>query len=111
MRKKVWITISIILLILLVSYVILNRTHQKISEITTRCIGGNSTLYVQLGCHACETQKEMFGKNSQYLNIIDCWYNREKCSEIKYTPTWIINGEKYVGVTSIDELKELTGCK
>ena len=53
----------------------------------------------------------MFGKNRQYLNTIDCWYEKEKCSEIQYTPTWIIKGEKYAETLSIEKLKELTGCQ
>ncbi len=81
------------------------------SEEIAMCIGENSELYVQLGCNACETQKEMFGDNYKYLNVIDCWSEKEKCSEIQYTPTWIINGEKYTGVQSIEKLKELTGCE
>ena len=52
----------------------------------------------------------MFGKNRQYLNTIDCWYEREKCLGIQSTPSWIIKGEKYIGVQSIEKLKELTGC-
>ena len=52
----------------------------------------------------------MFGDNLQYLNIIDCFYDRTQCEGITGTPTWIINGEAYKGVQNIDRLKELTGC-
>lgn len=77
---------------------------------TAECIGENSVLYVQLGCHACETQENIFGESLEYITLIDCWYERDKCEGITATPTWIINGEKYVGVQSIEKLKELTGC-
>lgn len=82
----------------------------KTSEETAKCIGKNSILYVQLGCHACEIQKEKFGDSYKYLTVIDCWNEREKCSDIQRTPTWIIKGEKYEGILSVEKLKELIGC-
>ena len=110
MRKRAWITILVILIVVIISYAVLNRAYPDISEETAKCIGQNSTLYVQLGCHACETQEEMFGGKFQYLNTIDCWFYREKCSGITAIPTWIIKEQKYLGVQSIEKLKELTGC-
>ena len=89
---------------------ILSKKHPETPENIVKCIGENSELYGQLGCSACKKQEELFGENSKYLTIIDCWNEREKCLEIEYTPTWIIKGEKYVGVQSIEKLKELTGC-
>ena len=109
MKKRLWITIAIIIGVIIFSILIISRGN-GISKQTAMCIGQNSELYVQLGCNACESQKKIFGENIQYLTIIDCWYERVKCSEIQHTPTWIINGEKYIGVQSIEELKELTGC-
>lgn len=111
MKKRLWITIMVIIGVVVFAFLIKNgfvngNTSQQIAE----CIGENSVLYVQLGCHACENQEKLFGENYQYLNVIDCWYERDKCEDITATPTWIINGEKYVGVQTIEKLKELTGC-
>ena len=108
--KKKWATLLIIAGVIILSIIILNRSHPETQETLVKCIGENSELYGQLGCGACKKQEELFGENSQYLNIIDCWFEQEKCSGIEYTPTWIINGEKYTGVYSIEKLKELTGC-
>ena len=108
--KKKWITLGIIFIVVIISIAVLATRGNGVSEELTKCIGENSEFYVQLGCSACEKQKEMFGKNHQYLNIIDCFYEREKCSQITYTPTWIIKGNQYIGVQSIKILKELTGC-
>ena len=80
------------------------------SEGVAKCIGENSVFYVQLGCSACRIQEEMFGENYKFLNSVDCFYERESCGEIEATPTWIIKGEQYKGVQSIEKLKELTGC-
>jgi hypothetical protein len=79
-------------------------------EEITKCIGENSVLYTRLGCHFCQVQEEAFGENYQYLTTIDCFYNQEECTGITSTPTWVIKGEKYEGVQSLEKLKELTGC-
>lgn len=76
------------------------------------CLSDNSKLYTQKGCHACERQKEILGKDYEYINEIDCWVQRDKClnNDITATPTWTINGKKYIGVQTIQELKEISGC-
>jgi hypothetical protein len=112
MRKKSLITLAIILIVIIISVIILTRSSNGASKGTSMCIANHAELYIQLGCNACETQKKMFGENYKYLNVIDCFYEREKCmqEEIAYTPTWIINGTQYIGVQSIETLKNLTGC-
>lgn len=109
--KKKWINLIIILVVIGLAVFLITRQKPQTSEEVARCIGQNSMLYVQLGCHACKTQEDMFGENYQFLNKIDCWYEQEKCSDITSTPTWLIKGKKYEGVQSIEKLKELTGCK
>ncbi|MFH1787720.1 MAG: hypothetical protein ABH811_02945 [archaeon] len=110
MKKGNLITILIIMFIIILAYFIINRQHPETPNQVAECIGKNSILYIQLGCHACENQEDMFGENYQYLNKIDCFYERNKCDEITATPTWKIKGEFYEGVQSIKKLKELTGC-
>jgi len=108
--KKYWWTIAIIIAVIILAYFLINNNSSDIDEQTAKCIGENSVLYVQLGCHACKIQEDMFEDNYQYLNIIDCFYEKEKCSEIQATPTWEINGQTFSGVQSVEKLKELTGC-
>ncbi|MFH1238263.1 MAG: hypothetical protein ABIH79_01905 [archaeon] len=108
--KKYLVTLFIILGVILFSVIILNKPQPDILEGVVKCIGQNSELYVQTGCHACKIQEDIFGENKNYLNAIDCFKESEKCSGITHTPTWIIKGEKYEGVQSIEKLKELTGC-
>ena len=110
MKKRILITIIIVLAVIGFSVILLVKNNNYVSATTARCIGENSELYIQLGCHACGIQLEKFGEKEKYLNVIDCFYEREKCEGIMYTPTWVINGEKYIGVHSIEELKELCGC-
>jgi len=112
MKKRGWITFCVILGVIILSAVILTRQNEKVSEETAKCIGQKSKLYVQLGCSACVKQEKIFGDSYQYLNRTDCWFEREKCleAEISATPTWIINGKSYIGVQTIEKLKELAEC-
>jgi len=108
--KKSLITILVILSVLLLAIFILNKKPQETTEDIAKCIGNNSVLYVQLGCHACETQEKLFGENIKHITKVDCWFEREKCTDIQVTPTWTIKGQKYEGVQSIEQLKNLTNC-
>jgi hypothetical protein len=111
MNKKTWLTFGVILCVLIFAIILINyKPNYETSEELAKCIGENSILYVQLGCHACETQEEMFAENYGLLNTVDCFYEREKCTDIQVTPTWEIDRELYEGVQSVDKLKELTGC-
>jgi len=109
-KKGFCITCIIVILIIIVAILIILNQGNSTEENVAKCIGKNSILYVQLGCHACGRQEEMFGENVKYLNIIDCFFQREKCEDIVATPTWKINEELIRGVQSIEELKQLTGC-
>jgi len=111
-KKSDVITWTIILVIVLFAFIILRNpapipiTDEEIAI----CIGKNSVLYVQLGCPHCDDQEEMFGEYKKHLNIIDCFYENDKCENISGTPTWKIKGDLYSKVQSIETLKELTGC-
>ena len=112
MKKKSIISIVIILGVIALAIWAMNRPHPLTTEETAKCIGENSVLYIQLGCHACESQERIFGEYYDKLTVVDCFLTQEECltENIKATPTWKINGEEYIGVRSIAELKDLTGC-
>ena len=113
MKRDSIITIIIIIAVLVLAYAVIafpNKNPETDEEIV-KCISENSVLYIQLGCSACKSQEELFGENYKNLNVVDCFYEREECvGNIEYTPTWVINGEKIVGVQSIEKLREATGC-
>jgi glutaredoxin len=112
-KKNFYITLGIVVLVLILAVAIIFYPKDKDSTAElAKCIGEKATLYVQYGCPHCRTQEELFGENIKYINSIDCYQeeNREKCKMIQATPTWIINGEQYLGVQSLAKLKELTNC-
>ena len=115
MGRERLITIGVIVFILAVAGAIVYFKNFQGSAIQdtpleafSRYLGENSVLYVQTGCSACKAQEDLFGANIKYLNIVNCLTDRQACAEIEKTPTWIIDGQKYVGVQSIEKLKELT---
>lgn len=114
-KKKKWmrlLNVFIILIILIISFfsIMTSKNKKTPDEELIKCIGEKSKLYVQLGCPHCRTQENLFGNNLKYINLIDCFYENEKCGKITGTPAWEINGEYYLGVKSIKKLKELTKC-
>ncbi len=110
MNKKYWIAGILVILAVVVYYFATNNNSLSVSEDVAKCIGGNSVLYTQEGCIHCIRQEEMFGDSFKFLNVVDCTGNWDKCPDVTGTPTWMINGEKYIGVQEIEKLRSLTGC-
>lgn len=106
------ILVAVISLVALIGFSIEKGPEGIIDKSTTVCIAGAATLYATEWCGYCKIQKELFGINIDFLNIIDCDKERDSCIEAGITvfPTWIINGEKYTGVKTEDQLKELSKC-
>ncbi len=110
-------TIAVIAIVLVIAGAVIyfknfqGSTIQDLpSESIAKWIGAHSVLYVQTGCSHCRDQEALFGDNVKYLSIIDEKDMQKFIDEgIEATPTWVINGQKYVGVQSIEKLKELTG--
>jgi len=57
-------------------------------------------------CRFTQEQAGMFGNSFKYVNYRE--YNER--DDIKITPTWIINKQRYERVQSFDKLAQLTGC-
>ncbi len=118
-KNKLVTTIVVVSILLLAGVVIFFKNFQGStiqdlpSEKIAKWIGEHSVLYVQAGCSHCVDQENLFGENLKFLTTIDCLKETQKCvaEEIEGTPTWTIDGEKYVGVLSIEKLKELTKYK
>lgn len=118
MNNKAITAIVVILVLIVAGGIIYVKNFQgsavtdTASESVAKWIGTHSVLYFQPTCIHCIDQEKLFGDNVKYLNMVDCTKpeNLQKCIDlgIDATPTWIINGQKYVGVQSIDTLKNLT---
>jgi hypothetical protein len=94
----------------------LNSTSTKNSiDNFAKCLAEKGVeLYVSKTCPHCARQKEMFGASLQYLKYFDCLDNPEICIKkgVEVVPTWILpNGEKLLGVQSLEILSQKTECK
>lgn len=110
MKKSQIITLIFILATLILIILIILKNSNHTNSDLAKCIASKSTLYVATGCSACQHQEKLFGDDFKYLNAVNCAIEPEKCENIYAFPTWIINGEKEIGVQSIKKLKELTDC-
>jgi glutaredoxin len=72
-----------------------------------------ATFYGSSSCGHCTRQKELFGSSFQYIKYIECSMNQELCRNagVLAYPTWVINGQTYVGEKTFQELADLAGCK
>lgn len=115
-KKEIVIYAGLIILVLTIIFVIMYiKKNGNSDEETIQCIADHSTLIVKTGCSRCAAQKTILGnENLDKFKIIDCAKeeNIQKCidSGVRLLPGWIINGEKYEDIYSIEELKNMTGC-
>lgn len=79
----------------------------------------NVKFYGAYWCPHCADQKEMFGSSAHRLPYIECSpygpeaAQAEACRErgIQSYPTWIINGQRYVGILTLEELARYSEFK
>jgi hypothetical protein len=71
-----------------------------------------AVMYGSDTCHACQSQKQLFGDSFGYVTYINCINNQQLCmnENIASIPTWRIGSAKYVGVQELSRLAELSGC-
>jgi hypothetical protein len=78
-----------------------------------QCLTDNGDrMYGTLWCSHCNDQKNRFGSSFSYVDFTDCDASVSACKEqgIQAYPTWIINGVKYTGTKSLEELSLISGC-
>jgi glutaredoxin len=75
-----------------------------------------AACYTAWWCPHCQEQRESFGKEAvEVAPFVECSSENRRqlpiCrdQEIENYPTWIINGEKYLGGRDLSELIELSG--
>ncbi len=70
-------------------------------------------MYGTERCPHCKKMKAMFGSAFSGVNYIDCDAQKIQCDAagIEGFPTWAINGQKYPGEKTLQELAALTSCE
>ena len=70
-------------------------------------------MYGSDECTHCLSQKEDFEGSFDLITYVECRKQKAECEKeaIVNTPTWKIDGKRYMGRRSLSELAELSGCK
>jgi len=109
-KKLVFVSISSILIVLIVAgfgYSFIQSNKPGILDDFAKCLTEKgAVMYGATFCQYSHAQKGMFGSSSQFLEIKDF----TKDENVKKTPTWLITGNYYENVQSLDRLASLTGC-
>lgn len=79
----------------------------------------DAKFYGAYWCPACNNQKEMFGASVDRLPYIECSPGgrgnpqASVCNEagVRNYPTWIIDGQRNIGVLSLEDLAQRSGFK
>jgi hypothetical protein len=79
----------------------------------------DATYYGAFWCGTCAEQNELFGNSKRLINYVECSLpsgqgQTEACAAAGITsyPTWeFADGERVVGLMSLDALAEKTGCE
>ncbi len=111
---KIYLTLVVMVVLIVAGiYYWKNQSQLTPEEQTMKCIASKVVLYSQEDCPRCKQQKDILGEYINLFNIIECDKQTDLCikEEITGTPSWKINGKLYLGVKSIKELSDLTGCE
>jgi glutaredoxin len=110
--KKITMIVIIIAIIAIIFLIYYIKGNGNASQTTIECIASKSQIVVSKTCSACAAQKQILAKDIDKFNIIYIAENPELFEQynIRGVPTWIINNKTYVGVRSINELKQITNC-
>ncbi len=65
-----------------------------------------AVMYGATWCKYTNAQKAMFGNSMRFIDYRDFSEN----PEVKKTPTWFIDGQKYENTQSLDKLALVSGC-
>ena len=70
-------------------------------------------IYGKTICPYCNTQKNSLGEDYDEIPFIHCDDYKTECNKmgIRGYPTWIINGKKYPGQRTRENLAFLAGCE
>lgn len=113
-RKKSNLVMMLLIILIISSIITINYLKSRINpqEELMKCVAGKSHLYVSKTCSFCAQQKIILGDYIEYFNITDCLENTAECISRGITkwPAWEIENKTYLGLRSIEELKEIAGC-
>jgi hypothetical protein len=72
-----------------------------------------ATIYGTDTCTFCKDQKSDFGSSFQYVDYVNCDYEKSQCdlAGVSAYPTWTYDGNRLRGKQKLSYLSDLTGCR
>lgn len=115
--KNYFVYLIIIILVISIFVYLYNKPGRY--DNFSKCLSESGLkMYGSYQCGACAKQKAMLGKSFNFINYVECGPlsgpKNQVCidNNIGAYPTWIDNnGDSYVGVQSLKDLEEISGCK
>lgn len=128
MNKRCWSStcLNVTTALLLIAYVVgsssfaLWAADTRNLDAFAQCLADkNVTMYGSFLCPHCDDQKKLFGSSFRYVTYVECSVRGSRqiafvcnMAQIQHTPTWVFaNGDRLVGVQSLESLSTRTGCK
>jgi hypothetical protein len=118
MGTKKFVIIGLVVLILVGFVLVTNQATPGKYDSFAKCLGAkDAKMYGAYWCSHCQNQKKEFGNSFQYVNYVECDAagtnpQPQLCTAagIRGYPTWVIDGKKYEGELSLDEIATYSGC-
>jgi len=109
-KKMLWISLSSLIVILIMGgfgYSFVQSNKPGPLDDFAKCLTEKGAImYGASFCKYTHGQKGMFGNSAKYLDYRDF----SEDANIKFTPTWVIDGQYYKNAQSLDRLAFITGC-
>ena len=110
-----YFVLGFVLLIVLYIFVFSPTGEKTNYEPFAQCLtDAGVKMYGTDWCHFCQDQKSRFGNKAfKLVDYVNCDFNQAECNlaGVEGYPTWLINGEIYQGVQSLEALSSLSGCQ
>ena len=109
-KKIILISIVLVVIVLIVGGIGFSYINSKkpgpLDDFAKCLTEKGAVMYGASWCQYTQAQKRMFGNSMKFIDYRDFSEN----PEVKTTPTWFINGQKYEKTQSLDRLAAVTGC-
>nr|AQS32412.1 hypothetical protein [uncultured archaeon] len=110
-KKVLFISIVSVIIVLIIGGIGFSYINSKkpgpLDDFAKCLTEKGAVMYGASWCQYTQAQKRVFGNSMRFIDYRDFSEN----PEVKVTPTWFINGQKYEKAQSFDRLATLTGCK
>ena len=92
------------------------QDNEYVAKLADFMTSQGAVLYGAYWCPHCQEQKKIFGDAIKKINYVECDSrgpnaNPDECrgQNIKSYPTWIYQGQQYVGTQSLSQLAKIVG--